>query len=106
MATTYLGRGASTYYTTDQGGVGLGSEIVILLNSKINDKGGGGVVKNLNKLRDIICGSPLDEIFSLGYLTSILENNGWICSLLSPQPLVLHIKYGTSAAASICRSFW
>ena len=97
MATTYLGRGASTYYTTGQGGVGLGSEIVTLLNSKIDD---------CQKSQNIICGSPLDEIFSLGYLTSILENNGWICSLLSPQPLVLHIKYGTSAAASICRSFW
>ena len=37
MATTYLGRGASTYYTTGPGGVGLGSEIVTLINSKIDD---------------------------------------------------------------------
>ena len=33
----HCGRGASTYYTTGQGGVGLGSEIVTLLSSKIDD---------------------------------------------------------------------
>ena len=38
------------------------TKIVTFLNkliSKIDDKGGGGGVKNIEKLRDIICGSPL-----------------------------------------------